>query len=205
MLVKLLSNTWVIMIICAVIVFGEMFFVKKWFTAFTKRISNVKVRKGVNCLLGVITAIGISFLQMWAICDVLGVKLVWYIAIASAMIATLIYLFIEKIWGDAVATEVGEAFCEVLNRSGDFNGDLSAKGMVALAKKLLGITTELDKKINEKEEVAIDKVVDKINEYMIDGVITDEERKAIDELMKGKEDSFNGNSVYEKYKALLNK
>ena len=204
MLLEFFKNPWVLMVLCMVGTFGEMFFAKKWFTSFTSKIKNVKAKRGLNVVLGMATCVALSAVQMYTLCDLLGSVYLWTRVIAAAAGATGVYLILEKVFGESEVNELGKAFHDVVSHSELFDGDLSTAGATEIAKKLFAITTEIDKKVAEKETKAIDEVVKKLDSFLMDGVVTEEEKREAQRLV-----SANGvaleESAYEKYKALLSK
>lgn len=205
MLYEFIANPWVMMVICAAIVFGEMFVAKKWFTSFTVRIRNEKARRGVNVLLGLCTCVVLAYAQMHALLDVFALTFTVHYAVASAGIASFVYLAVEKIFTESEVNALGKAFCDFVSHSDIFDGELTTEGVVAVARKLLNITTEIDKKEAAKEEKAVDEVVKKLNEFLTDGKITDAEKAEAERLIKASGTKLAGNSTYERYKALLDK
>ena len=159
----------------------------------------------MNVLLGVITCVALASAQMYALCDVFNTVYRWSFVIAAALSATGLYLIIEKIFGESNLVALGKAFCNFVSHSDIFDGELTADGAVAVARKLFNITTEIDKKEIAKEEKAVDEVVKKLNEFLNDGKITDEEKAEAEKLIANCKKGIENNSTYEKYKALLNK
>lgn len=205
MLYTILTNPWVMMVICALLVFAEMFVAKNWFTKFTKKIKNEKTRRGLNIVLGLLTCVVLAYAQMYALLDVFKLTFTLHFAIASAGIASFIYLVIEKIFDESEVNALGKAFCDFVSHSDLFEGELTTDGVVAVARKLLNITTEIDKKEATKQEKAVDEVVKKLNEFLNDGKITKEESEEAEKIIKSAGINLSGNTTYEKYKALLNK
>ena len=204
MLLTILTNRWVLMVVCALATFGLMFPVKNWFN-FTRKIKNVKAKRGVNVVLGIATCVALSAILMYMLCDVLGAVFYWKFVIAAALGATGFYLVLEKVFGESEVNELGKAFYEFISHSDLFDGKLSTDGIIAVAKKLFGITNKIDNKEAEKETKAVDAVVERLSGFLSDGVITDEEKVQADKLIKDSGANLDGNSTYEKYKALLNK
>lgn len=205
MLLNILTNRWVLMAVCLVLVFGEMFIAKKWFTSFTVKIKNAKMKRGVNAILGLITCFVLAAAQMYALCDVLGAVFYWRFVLAAAIGANFLYVVLEKIFGESEVNALGKAFCEFISHSDMFDGNITTDGVVAVAEKLLNITTEIDKKVAIKEAAAIDEVVKRLDGFLADGKVTEEEKKEAEKIIADSGVNFNGNSTYEKYKALLNK
>lgn len=204
MLLAILTNRWVLTVVCALLVFGEMFLVKKWFTSFTSKIKNVKVKSGINVILGLITCFALSAAQMYALCDVLGAVFAWKWVMAATLGATLVYLILEKIFGNAVVNELGKVFANYISHSDMFDGKITEKGVVAVAEKLLNKVNKIDTAIAAKEAKAIDEVVKRLDGFLEDGKITEEEKVEATELIHNNNIDVN-NSTYEKYRALLNK
>ena len=176
MLYEIIKQPLVMMALCALLVFGEMFIAKKWFTNLTKKIESVKARRGANLLLGIVTCLGLALSQMAALCDVFGIAWLWQFAIASAFIATFVYIALEKVFGESEVNEIGKVFCNVISHSNKFDGNITIKGMVDLANKMLTVVHRLDEEDAKKEQKAIDDVVAKLDSFLVDGRVTDEER-----------------------------
>lgn len=205
MLLAILTNRWVLMVVCAALVFGEMFLVKKWYTSFTKKITNVKFKRAVNVILGLTTCFVLAMAQMYALCDVLGAVFYWKFVIAATLGATLLYLILEKIFGESEVNALGRAFSEFISHSDMFDGNITTSGMVAVAEKLLDITQGIDEKVAKKEKKAIDEVVKRLDGFLEDGKVTKEEQAEVEKIIKETGVNLDGNSTYEKYKSLLNK
>lgn len=205
MLYTILTNPWVMMVVCSLLVFAEMFVAKRWFTNFTQKIKNEKARRSANLLCGMLTCVVLAYAQMYALVDVFKLTFTLHFALASAGIASFIYLAIEKIFEESEVNALGKAFCDFVSHSDIFDGELTTEGVVAVARKLLNITTEIDKKEASKQEKAVDEVVKKLNEFLNDGKITEDESKEAEKIIKSAGVNLSGHSTYEKYKALLNK
>lgn len=205
MLYTFFTNVWVIMILCAALVFCEMFVAKKWFTSFTAKIDSEKARRGANVALGIFTCLVLAYLQMYALCDVLKVSVYVPHIYAAAGLASLVYLAIEKVFTESEVNALGKAFYDVVSHSDIFEGELTTKGAVEIAKKLFNITNEIDEKEASKQEKAVEKVVKKLSEFLDDGVVTAEEKAEAEKLIRESGVSLEGNSVYEHYNELLNK
>lgn len=205
MLLEILTNRWVMMVVCMLLVFGEMFIAKKWYISFTKKIPNNKVKRALNVVFGLATCFALAAAQMYALCDVLGGVFLWHFVLAAALGATGLYLILEKIFGESEVNELGRAFCEFISHSDMFDGDLTTDGVVTVAKKLLNITNAIDEKVASKEKKAIDEVVKRLDSFLADGKVTEEEKAEAEKMIAESGYNFTGNSTYERYKALLNK
>ena len=183
MLYEFIKQPLVMMFVCALLVFGEMFLAKKWYTTFTKKIESAKTRRGANLLFGIFTCLVLALSQMAAICDVFGIDWLWQFAIASAFIATFIYIALEKVFGESEANEIGKTFCHVISHSTQFDGNITLKGMVDVANKMLTIVHNLDEQDAKKEEKAIDNVVAKLDSFLADGRVTEEEKAEAKKLV----------------------
>lgn len=192
------------MVICALLTFGLMFPVKKWFTSWTPKIKNVKVKTAVNVVLGLITSFVLSAVLMWALCDVFGAVFYWKLVIASTLGATLIYLILEKIFGNAVVNKLGNDFANYISHSDLFDGKITDAGALAVAQSLFDRVNKADKAVAEKEGKAIEEVLKRLDGFIEDGKVTAEEKVAATELIN-KYGIDVSSSTYEKYKALLNK
>ena len=204
MLLNFFTNRWVLMVICAVLTFGLMFPVKKWFTSWTPKIKNVKVKTAVNVVLGLITSFVLAAVLMWALCDIFGAVFYWKLVIASTLGATLIYLILEKIFGNAVVNKLGNDFANYISHSDLFDGKITDAGALAVAQSLFDRVNKADKAIAEKEGKAIEEVLKRLDGFIEDGQVTAEEKVAATELINNNNIDVN-NSTYEKYRALLNK
>jgi hypothetical protein len=204
MLLSIIKNPWVLMAICTLVVFFEMFLVKKWYISITKKIKNAKVRTALNVVLVLGTFFALSMCQMFALCDVLGAAYSWVSVIAATLGATLIYLVLEKIFGNAEINALGTAFCEFISHSDMFDGKITKDGVIAVAEKLLSITNKIDNAAATKEAKAINEVVKRLDGFLADGKVTEEERAEAQELIGDNGIDVNS-STYERFKALLNK
>lgn len=176
MLYELIKNPLVLMFVCAFLVFVEMFLAKKWYTTFTKKIDNVKARRGVNLVLGIVTCLALALSQMFALCDVLSIAWLWHFAIASAFIATFLYIALEKVFGESEVNEIGKIFCDVISHSTQFDGSITHSGMVDVANKMLAVVHKIDDNEAAKETKAIDDVVARLDSFLADGKITEAEK-----------------------------
>lgn len=200
MIYAFVTNSIVLMFICAFLVFGEMFLVKKWYTSFTKKIANAKVRRTANLGLGVVTCLVLALSQMAAICDVFAIPYIWNFAIASGFIATGVYLALEKILG-AEVDEVGKMFCDVISHSDKFNGNITHDGMVSVARQMLAIVKKIDDAEKQKENEAVAKVCAKIDEFLADGHLTAYEKEQAKKLID--ESGVEVSTFYNKYSEML--
>lgn len=201
MLYEFIKLPLVMMFVCAFLVFAEMFLVKKWYTTFTKKIDSVKGRRGANLLLGVFTCLILALSQMAALCDVFGIAWLWQYAIASAFIATFLYIALEKVFGESEVNAIGKIFCDVISHSTQFDGDITHSGMVDVAHKMSAIINGIDARKAEKETTAIDDVVSKLDSFLADGNITDDEKAQAKKLVA--EAGIDDTSLLAKYRELL--
>ena len=204
MLLSIITNRWVLMLICTIIVFGEMFLVKKWYITATKNVKNAKARTALNIFCGLASCFLLASLQMFALCDVLGAEFSWVSVIAATLGATLLYLVLEKIFGNAEINALGTAFCEFISHSDMFDGKITTEGVIKVAEKLLNITNKIDTAVATKEAKAIDEVIKRLDGFLADGKVTEEEKAAAEELIEKNGIDVNS-STYERFKALLNK
>ena len=202
MIYEFIKQPLVMMFVCALLVFAEMFLVKKWYTGFTKNIQSVKGRRGVNLVLGIVTCLGLALSQMAALCDVFAIAWLWQFAIASAFIATFAYLALEKVFGEAEVNEVGKTFCQIISHSDKFDGDITQEGMVSVARKMFAIVDGIDKKKAQKETQAIDDAVAKLDSFLADGQITAEEKAQAQKIVASA--GIYDTSLLAKYRDLLN-
>lgn len=204
MIINFISNPWVLSAIATICVFFEMFFCKKWFTSFTKNIKSAKVRRGSNVILGIMTCFALSATQLFALCDVFHVTFEWKWVAASALASTLIYLILEKVFSDSELKELGEAFRDLVSHSDMFDGDLSKDGIVRVAERIFEITSKIDEEVASKEDKTIDAVVEKLDEFIKDGNITEKEKQQAADFVKKYGAALTSTSTYEKYKQMLN-
>ena len=200
MLFEFIKQPLVMMFVCALLVFAEMFLAKKWFTSFTKKIESVKARRGANVLLGIFTCLVLALSQMAALCDVFAIEWLWQFAIASAFIATFIYIVLEKIFGESEVNEVGKIFCEVISHSNQFDGNITKSGMVDVAHKMFAVINDIDKAVAAKQTKAIDDVVARLDAFLADGKVTAEEKAEAQKLVA---DNGIDTTLLAKYSALL--
>ena len=201
-LLAFLQNRWTLLVFCALFTFGEMFIVKKSYTHFTKNIQNNKLRRGLNVIFGLVACFVLATVQMWVFCEALGAVFYWKFVIASALGATLLYLVLEKILGESEVNALGKAFCELVSHSDLFDGDLTTDGVISIGKKFITIVDKLNEKEAAKEKEAVDKVTELLEGFLSDGKVTKEEEIKANEAIKESGLDLNGNSTYEKFKAL---
>lgn len=201
MIYEFIKQPLVMMFVCALLVFAEMFLAKKWYTTLTKKIDSVKGRRGANLVLGIATCLVLAVSQMAALCDVFAIGWLWQHAIASAFIATFLYLALEKVFGESEVNEIGKTFCEVVSHSNQFDGKLTHTGMVDIAHKMFAIIKNIDDQIAQKETKAIDDVVARLDSFLADGKVTEAEKNEARKLVAyaGIEDT----TLLAKYSALL--
>jgi hypothetical protein len=201
MIYEFLKHPLVMMFVCAILVFAEMFLAKKWYTNLTKKIESAKARRGANLLLGIFTCLVLALSQMAALCDVFGIAWLWAYAIASAFIATFIYIALEKVFGESEVNEIGKTFCEVVSHSNKFDGNITHKGMVDIARKMLTVVHKIDDATAAKETKAIDDVVARLDSFLADGVVTEAEKAEAKKLVS--DAGVDGNTLLAKYSSLL--
>ena len=201
MLYELIKQPLVLMFVCALLVFGEMFLVKKWYTTITKKIDNVKARRGVNLILGICTCLILALSQMFALCDVLKIEWLWHFSIASAFIATFIYIALEKVFGESEVNAIGKIFCEVISHSTQFDGNITHKGMVDVAHKMSAVIANIDSQEAKKQTIAIDDVVARLDSFLADGKITAEEKAEAQRIVANAK--ISDTTLLAKYRELL--
>lgn len=205
MIMELMANRWVLYVVCTLFVFAEMFFAKKWYTKWTVKIKDAKVKTTTNLVLGMLTCVALAAGQMWTFCDIFAGTFYWHFAVAAGLSATGIYLAFEKIFGNANLNKLGEAFRSVVSHSDLFDGEISAGGAVKVAERLQGLVEKIDKKEAEKEDKAIVKLEALLDGFLADGKLTVEEKESADKFLKDySADDLKGNPTYEKYLQLLN-
>lgn len=201
MLYDFIKQPLVMMFVCALLVFAEMFLVKKWYTTLTKKIDSVKARRGANLVLGIFTCLVLSLSQMAALCDVFGIAWLWQFAIASAFVATFIYIALEKVFGESEVNAIGKIFCEVISHSTQFDGNITHSGMVDVAHKMSAVINGIDEAKAKKETTAIDNVVAKLDSFLADGEITAHEKAEAKKLVA--DAGIYDTSLLAKYRELL--
>ena len=205
MIMELMANRWVLYVVCTLFVFAEMFFAKKWYTKWTVKIKDAKVKTTTNLVLGMLTCVALAAGQMWTFCDIFAGTFYWHFAVAAGLSATAIYLAFEKVFGNANLNKLGEAFRSVVSHSDLFDGEISAGGAVKVAEQLHGLVAKIDQKKAEKESKAIDEVVSRLDAFLEDGKVTEEEKKSAETFLANySADDLKGNPTYEKYLQLLN-
>lgn len=202
MVFEFIKQPIVMMLLCALIVFGEMFIAKKWYINLTAKIDSVTGRRAANVGLGIATCLVLALSQMALLCDVFAIAFLWQFAIASAFIATGIYLVLEKIFTESKVNEVGKIFCDVISHSDKFDGNITSAGMVDVAHKMYDVVKRLDDGIASKESKTVDAVVAKLDEFLSDGKITEAEKIAAQKIVV---ESGVDTSLLSKYKNLLSK
>lgn len=201
MLYEFIKQPLVMMFVCAFLVFAEMFLVKKWYTTLTKNIDSVKARRGANLVLGIFTCLVLALSQMAALCDVFGIAWLWHYAIASAFIATFLYIALEKVFGESEVNAIGKIFCEVISHSTQFDGNITHSGMVDVAHKMSAVINGIDEAKAKKETSAIDNVVAKLDSFLADGEITTDEKAQAKKLVA--DAGIYDTSLLAKYRELL--
>ncbi|MBP3573876.1 MAG: hypothetical protein J6J71_04640 [Prevotella sp.] len=200
MLFEFIKQPLVMMFLCALLVFAEMFIAKKWFTSFTAKINSAKARRGANFALGLVTCHVLALSQMAALCDVFHITWLWQFAIGSAFIATFIYISLEKIFGESEVNNVGKIFCEIISHSNQFDGGITKSGMVDVARKMYSVVNGIDEASAAKEKKAIDDVVARLDSFLSDGKVTDDEKAEAKKIVG---ESAIDNSLLQKYAELL--
>ena len=201
MIYEFIKQPLVMMFVCGFLVFAEMFLVKKWYTTLTKKIDSVKGRRGANLILGIFSCLVLALSQMAALCDVFGIAWLWQHAIASAFIATFLYIALEKVFGESEVNEIGKIFCEVISHSSKFDGNITHSGMVDVAHKMSAVINNLDQQIAQKQTTAIDDVVARLDEFLADGKITAAEKAEAKKLVATA--GIYDTTLLAKYKELL--
>lgn len=201
MLYEFIKQPLVMMFVCALLVFAEMFLVKKWYATLTKKIDSVKARRGANLVLGIFTCLVLALSQMAALCDVFTIAWLWQYAIASAFIATFLYIALEKVFGESEVNAIGKIFCEVISHSTQFDGNITHSGMVDVAHKMSAVINGIDEAKAKKETSAIDNVVAKLDSFLADGEITADEKAQAKKLVA--DAGIYDTSLLAKYRELL--
>jgi hypothetical protein len=201
MIYEFIKQPLVMMFVCALLVFAEMFLAKKWYTTLTKKIDSVKGRRGANLVLGILTCLVLALSQMAALCDVFGIAWLWGYAIASAFIATFIYIALEKVFGESEVNEIGKIFCEVISHSTKFDGNITHSGMVDVAHKMSAVINGIDEATAKKQTNAIDDVVARLDAFLADGKVTADEKAEAQKIVA--EAGIYDTTLLAKYRELL--
>ena len=200
MIYTIITNSIVLMVLCALATFGLMFAAKHIYLPQTKKIENEKTRRVVNLACGVTSSIEIALGVMWVACDVLKIAYLWNFAIASGFIATLIYLALEKVLG-AEADAAGKVILDFISHSDMFEGTLSKEGAYSFIKKISTSIAKVESAKKQKEQNAVDGVAARLDEFLSDGKITDEEKQQAKKLVE--ESGVDVSAFYDKYRSLL--
>ena len=203
MIRELIATPIVLSIVVMLLTFGEMFIAKKWFTSFTVKMANPVARRGVNLIAGVATAVILAYAQIFAVCDWFNITLAVWTVFVAGLGATGMYLALEKVFGEAKVNELGKTMVNVLSHSKLFDGDLSVEGATKFTKKLLNVVDAIDKEVARQQDVAVDKAVNALEDFVKDGKITKEEQTKAEALLNNV--NLDGHDVYKRYQALLNK
>lgn len=200
MIYTIITNPIVLMVLCAVATFGLMFAAKHLYLPQTKKIKNEKTRRVANLACGVTSSIEIALGVMWVACDVLKIAYLWNFAIASGFAATLIYLALEKVLG-AEADAAGKVILDFISHSDMFEGTLSKDGAYSFIKQISTSIAKVESAKKQKEQNAVDGVAARLDEFLSDGKITDEEKRQAKKLVE--ESGVDVSAFYDKYRALL--
>ena len=205
-LLSIITNRWFLTALCTLAVFGEMFAVKKLYIHKTANIKDAKVKAAVNIVVGIIACFVLSSAHMWVFSQTLpGVTFAWRWAIASTFGATLLYLLLEKVFGNAVVNKLGNIFADYISHSKLFDGKMTEKGVVAVGEMLLERINKVDKAEADKENKAIAEVLKRFDGFLEDGEVTAEEKAVAADLIKTHNIDVTDSTFEQKYKALLNK
>lgn len=205
-LLSIITNRWFLTALCSLAVFGEMFVAKKWYTPRTATIKDAKVKTALNIVLGIITCFALSAAHMWFFSEALpGVEFAWRWVLASTFGATLIYVLLEKIFGNAVVNRLGNIFGDYISHSKLFDGKLTENGLIAVGEMLLERINKVDKAEADKENKAIAEVLKRFDGFLEDGEVTAEEKAVAADLIKTHNIDVTDSTFEQKYKALLNK
>jgi hypothetical protein len=200
MIYTIITNPIVLMVVVALATFGLMFAAKHLYLPQTKKIKNEKVRRTVNIGCGVASSIEIALGVMWVACDVLKIAYLWEFAIAAGFAATLLYLALEKVLG-AEADAAGKVILDFLSHSDMFEGELSKDGAYSFIKQISASIAKVENAKKQREQNAVDGVAARLDAFLSDGVVTDEEKKQAKKIVE--ESGIDVSAFYDKYSALL--
>ena len=176
MIYTIVTNPIVLMVLCAFATFGLMFAVKHLYLPQTKKIKNEQVRRAVNLAVGTSTSVEVALIVMWAACDMLKIDYLWNFAIAAGFIATLLYLALEKVLG-AEADAAGKVILDFISHSDMFEGKLSKEGAYSFIKQVATSIAKVETAKKQKEQNAVDDVAARLDHFLSDGIITEEEKR----------------------------
>lgn len=200
MIYEIVTNPIVLMVLCGFATFGLMFGAKHLYLGQTKKIKDEKIRRVVNLVLGMASSVEIALMVMWGACDLLEIDYLWNFAIASGFVATLMYLAFEKVLG-AEADAAGKVILDFISHSEMFEGTLSKEGAYSFIKQMATSIAKVDDAKKQKERDAVDGVAAKLDEFLFDGKITEEEKRQAKKIVE--ESGIDVSAFYDKYSALL--
>jgi hypothetical protein len=200
MIYEIVTNPIVLMVLCGFATFGLMFGAKHLYLGRTKKIKDEKIRRVVNLVLGTASSVEIALAVMWGACDLLEIDYLWNFAIASGFVATLMYLAFEKVLG-AEADAAGKVILDFISHSEMFDGKLSKEGAYSFIKQMATSIAKVDDAKKQKERNAVDGVAAKLDEFLFDGKITEEEKRQAKKIVE--ESGIDVSAFYDKYSALL--
>lgn len=200
MIYEIVTNPIVLMVLCGFATFGLMFGAKHLYLGRTKTIKDEKIRRVVNLALGTASSVEIALAVMWGACDLLEIDYLWNFAIASGFVATLMYLAFEKVLG-AEADAAGKVILDFISHSEMFDGNLSKEGAYSFIKQMATSIAKVDDAKKQKERNAVDGVAAKLDEFLFDGKITEEEKRQAKKIVE--ESGIDVSAFYDKYSALL--
>lgn len=212
--VELMHQIPYLMAFCGISVFLTLLFVKSafpqaWFSTYTKKISHAKTRRGINLFIGVAVTVGLTFLVMFSVCDLVKADFSSLVASSTALLVTLLYLGLEKVLGESNFVELGHALTELVSKSTKFEGELSKSNIIKIAKKLIATVNDIDDKAVkyavERETAVVDDAIARLSAIVADGQVTEEERAEAEALAEQHGDLLKGTSFWAKYNDALKK
>lgn len=170
------------------------------------KIKHAEAREGVYTICDFVVAFVLSLAEIFLISDTLDATFSWIVISASAGVGILLYLLLEKIFGESRLKQLGESVAAIISKSSQFEGKLTKKNMGKMSAEFLAKIADIDNAKKEaedkKQEKAVNTLIAKINEVTADGVVTEVEKAEVDALVKDNAD-FKNSDFYKTYSAKL--
>jgi hypothetical protein len=101
----------------------------------------------------------------------------------------------------AEADAAGKVILDFISHSEMFDGKLSKEGAYSFIKQMATSIAKVDDAKKQKERNAVDGVAAKLDEFLFDGKITEEEKRQAKKIVE--ESGIDVSAFYDKYSALL--
>lgn len=200
--IEFVRNPYIFTALVLLGVFFEMFAAKKLYIGFTSKIKNEKARRGLNVFFGLTVCFILAYGQMYVLTNLIGAAFAVKHVAAAALGATGLYLVLEKVFTDSEMTAIGKVFCDIVSRSDMFDGEITPDGVASTLTNMLSIVQNKDAEKAALEKKAVDDVTARLDEFLADGKVTLEEKKAAQKLVEESGVTLSG-STRAKYEALL--